>query len=63
MLKSMSLPSGRELVGRIRQRYKAAGRKDKGRILDEFVATAGLPFGNEGYIFCWEASNVFLFLS
>src|SRR5260370_10548572 len=41
MLKSRSLSSRRELVRSIHQRYAAAGRKEKGRILDEFVAATG----------------------
>jgi len=41
MLKSMSLSSRRELVRSIGKRYTGAGRKAKGRILDEFVAATG----------------------
>jgi len=41
MLKSMSLSSRRQLVHSIRQRYTSAGRTEKGRILDEFVAATG----------------------
>lgn len=37
----MSLPSRRELVFSIRHRYQSAGRKDKRRILDEFIAASG----------------------
>jgi hypothetical protein len=37
----MSLVSKRELVEAVRQRYRASTRIDKGRILDEFVATTG----------------------
>jgi hypothetical protein len=41
MPKPMSLPSRRDLLGSIRQRYRAASRKDKQRILDEFIAASG----------------------
>jgi len=41
MLKSMSLSSRRELIHSVGHRYAGAGRKDKGRILDEFVAATG----------------------
>ena len=37
----MSLPSRRELLCSIRQRYLVASRKDKQRILDEFIAASG----------------------
>src|SRR5215475_12443049 len=41
MKKLMSLLSRRELLRSITQRYRAAGRKDKQRILDEFVEATG----------------------
>ena len=41
MKKLMSLLSRRELLCSITQRYRAAGRKDKQRILDEFVEATG----------------------
>ena len=41
MKKLMSLLSRRELLRSIAQRYRAAGRKDKQRILDEFVEATG----------------------
>jgi len=41
MPKPMSLPSRRELLCSIRQRYLVASRKDKQRILDEFIAASG----------------------
>jgi hypothetical protein len=41
MKKLMSLLSRRELLRSIIQRYRAAGRKDKQRILDEFVEATG----------------------
>ena len=41
MKKLMSLLSRRELLHSIIQRYRAAGRKDKQRILDEFVKATG----------------------
>jgi len=41
MKKLMSLLSRRELLRSITQRYRAASRKDKQRILDEFVEATG----------------------
>jgi hypothetical protein len=41
MKKLMSLLSRRELLRSITQRYRAAGRKDKQRIMDEFVEATG----------------------
>ena len=41
MKKLMSLLSRRELLRSIIQRYRAASRKDKQRILDEFVEATG----------------------
>jgi hypothetical protein len=40
-MKQMSLSARQELIACIRPRYQAAGRKDKQRILDEFVAATG----------------------
>ncbi len=37
----MSLASRRELIDSLRPRYKKAGRKEKGRILDELESTCG----------------------
>ena len=37
----MSLQSRRELLNRVRARYLAAGRKEKSRILDEFLQATG----------------------
>src|SRR5262249_18411469 len=41
MVKSMSLASRRELAHSIRQRYGSGSRKERKRILDEFVAATG----------------------
>jgi hypothetical protein len=41
MTKPMSLSARRELVRSISQRYRAASRKDKRHILDEFLAATG----------------------
>ena len=38
MMKSMCLSARRELLISVRQKYRKAGWKDKGRILDGFVA-------------------------
>lgn len=43
----MSLLSRRELLRSITQRYRAASRKDKQRILDEFVETTGYHLDDE----------------
>jgi len=37
-MKSMSLSARRELLQSIRQKYRNAGRKEKQKIIDEFVA-------------------------
>ena len=37
----LSMATRRELVAAIRERYGAATREEKGRILDELVAVAG----------------------
>lgn len=37
----MSLQSRRELLNRVRSRYLAASRKEKSRILDEFLQATG----------------------
>jgi hypothetical protein len=41
MQKPMGLRSRRELLRSVSSRYQVAGRKDKQRILDEFVAATG----------------------
>ncbi len=38
---AVSMATRRELLAAIRQRYGAATREEKGRILDELVAVAG----------------------
>jgi hypothetical protein len=43
MAKKISAGTRQELVVAIGARYRAAGRADKLRILDEFVAVTGVP--------------------
>ena len=40
-IKLMSLSARRELLASVRQKYQEASWKDKGKILDGFVATTG----------------------
>ena len=41
MPEGMSRMAKRELLATIRDRYRASSRKDKSRILDEFIAVTG----------------------
>ena len=41
MAGGMSRMAKRELLGTIRDRYRASSRKDQSRILDEFIAITG----------------------
>ena len=41
MVGSMSRMAKQELLATIRHRYRASSRKDKSRILDEFIAVTG----------------------
>ena len=41
MAKKISKETRKELISALRQRYKEASKKDKTKILDEFVALSG----------------------
>ena len=41
MVGEISAATGTEVLGAIRSRYRKASKRDKSRMLDEFVAMAG----------------------
>ena len=42
MAGTISMGARREVLAAVAERYRAAGRREKGRILDELCATTGL---------------------
>ena len=40
-MRKVSMTTREELISAVRDRYRSAGRKEKGRILDEFVRITG----------------------